>query len=209
MVARPDAETTHMTSTVPPPPKSGGSGAFIAAAAVMLLVMGGLIWWKTAGDDPPQPAAPAPAPQATATEAPVLDQPPPPPPPPEEEPEDAGTKQKKVVKPSTGGGGGGCASPCNGTAPAQLRATLHGKGGLARSCYERALRQNATLKGRMSGAVRVGPVGQACSVSIAQNSLGDPGIAACVRQIFQSGTYPAPQGGCVDTVVPLNFVPRQ
>jgi|RhiMethySRZTD1v2_1073278.scaffolds.fasta_scaffold05968_14 hypothetical protein len=191
-------------SSLPPTPKSGGSGGFIAAALVMLLLMGGLIWWKFRGGE--EPKQPEPTPVVSTPPHPTLDEPPPPPPPPEVTP-DAG--KKTVVKRGGGGKvGGGCGGECEGQAGASLRSALAGKAGAARRCYERALLQNATLQGRMMVAVRVGPGGEVCSANIAQNGIGDPGLANCVVGMFRSSTFPPPQGGCVDTQVPMNFVPK-
>lgn len=191
-------------STRPPPPKTGGGG-FIAAAVVMLLLMGGLIYWKVkGGEDKPEPVAtttPVASPPPPVLEA------PPPPPPPIEKVEDAG---KKVVKASGKGyvGGGVCSGECKGTAPAALQGALRGKAGAARGCYERALRQNAMLQGKIMVAVRVGPQGQVCSANIVSNTLGDPGVASCVLGMFRSSSLPPPNGGCVDVQVPMNFVPK-
>jgi hypothetical protein len=193
-----------MVSTTPPPPKTGGSGGFIAAAIVMLLLMGGLIYWKLRGSDEPKQATPPTTPP-TATQA-TLEEPPPPPPPPVLE-EDAGAKPQKAVVKSKGGGGGGCGGECSGPSP-QLQASLRGKAGQARGCYERALRQNNLLQGRMVVGVRIGSQGQVCNASIVQNALGDPGVASCVVQMFRAGTFPAPQGGCAEANVPLNFIPK-
>jgi hypothetical protein len=113
---------------------------------------------------------------------------------------------KKVVR---SGGGDACSGTCNGTATGTLQAALRAKGGQARGCYERALRINPTLEGRLLVAARLGPQGQVCSANIAQNSLGDASVASCISQMFRSGKFPAPQGGCVDVQVPLNFVPRK
>jgi outer membrane biosynthesis protein TonB len=191
------------TSLPPPPPKHGGGGAFIAAAVVMLLLMGGLIWWRFKGGEEPKPTEPPPV---VSAPPPVLDEPPPPPPPPEVVP-DAG-KEKVAVKRVGGPVSGGCNGECLGSPTAALQSALAGKAGASRRCYERALLQNATLQGRMKVAVRVGPQGQVCSASIAQNGVGDPGLANCVVGMFRSSTFPPPQGGCVDTAVPMNFVPK-
>lgn len=191
-----------MAQSVAPPPK-GGSGAFIGAAVAMLLLMGGLIFWKMRGGaQPQQPTAPPPPPPTTPQ---VFEAPPPPPPPLPPVEEDAG---KKPVTKLVGGGGGGCAGECKGTATAALQSALAGKAGAARGCYERGLRQNAMLQGRLVVSVRVGPTGQVCSAGVASNGLGDPGVASCVVGLFRSASFPPPQGGCVDTQVPMNFVPK-
>lgn len=185
-----------------PPPK-GGSGAFIAAALAMLLLMGGLIFWKMRGSDPkPQPTETAPPPP-TPTQ--VFEQPPPPPPPPPPV-EDAGTKP--ITKVGGPVGAGACGGECKGTASGALQSALASKAGASRGCYERALRQNATLAGKLVISVRIGPQGQVCSAGVASNGLGDPGVASCVVSMFRSASFPAPQGGCVDAQVPMNFVTK-
>ena len=105
--------------------------------------------------------------------------------------------------------GGGCTGPCNGTVTGNLGSALRAKGGQARGCYERALRLNPTLTGRVMVAVTIGAQGQVCSASVTQNSLGDASVASCITQRFRSGTFPPPKGGCVNTQVPLNFIPKK
>jgi hypothetical protein len=188
------------SSAAPAPPKSGNAG-FIVAALIMLLLIGGLIFWKMRGSEEKPVATPPP----TSTPEIKLEAPPPPPPPPPEVEEDAGKKPngKKFVGTPTGG----CAGPCTGDS-ALTRSGLSGKAGQARGCYERALRNNNTLSGRLTMSVRVGPQGQVCSASVASNTLGDPGVASCVAQMFRSSSFPPPQGGCMDAQVPMNFVPK-
>lgn len=169
----------------------------------MALIMGGLLWWKlAAGKSADAAAAAAPAPIATA---PALNEAPPPPPPPA--PEAKPAADRASAPKSTGAMAlGGCAGACTGSATAELTSALRVKAGAARSCYERALRQNAMLQGRMTVGLRVGATGRVCSASIVSNSLGDPGVASCVAGLMRSGSLPAPTGGCVDVQVPMNFV---
>jgi len=194
------------TSTTPPPPKNSGSG-YVAAGILMLLAMGGLIFWKMSGNKPAEPTAPPPP--KVAEKKPVFDEPPPPPPP-IEEVKDAEPEKDAPKKIAKGGGAPtACSDPCKGTATGQLQSALGAKGGQARGCYERALRINPTLEGRLMLSARVGAQGQMCSANVTQNSLGDPGVASCITQMFRSGKFPAPAGGCVDVNVPLNFVARK
>ncbi len=199
-------ESKPPPSSVAMPPKHGGNGAFVAAAAVMLLLMGGLIWWKVGGKDPVPPAAPL---KTASAEPQSLEAPPPPPPPPVVT-VDAG-KQQEQRGTKVGGkwtGPSGCAGDCTGTAPPGLKSALGAKAGQARGCYERALRQNPMLQGRIVIGVRVGEKGQVCSAGISSNGTGDPGVASCVLGMFRSASFPAPNGGCVDVNVPMNFVPK-
>lgn len=192
-----------MSSSIPPPPKQGGSGPFIVAALAMLLLMGGLIYWKMNADDE---VIPPPPPPVTTTAPTVFEEPPPPPPP--LEPEDAGVPEKQPAKRVVSSTGGGCGPTCAGEATSALKSQLSGKAAQARHCYERALRQNAHLQGRMRVAVRIGANGNVCSANVTSNELGDIGIGTCVMQMFRSSTFAAPKGGCVDVEVPLRFEPK-
>lgn len=189
-------------STTPPPPKRSSSGAFIWASVLMVLVMGGLFVWKALRDEP----APAPAPthSAPTPAAPTFEAAPPPPPPIDSA--DAGSPVKKVVHKK--GGGGGCSGECSGSDTGALRAALAATGARAQGCYERGLRQNPNLQGKLMVRVRVGPNGDVCSAGLASDGLGDPGVTTCVLQKFQAGSYPAPANGCVDIQVPLRFEPK-
>lgn len=194
-----------MASTTPPPPKKSSGGPLILGAAILLLGVGVMYLVKRSSAPEPPPANTAPI-AATTPEAPVFDAPPPPPPPPPEPSAsaDAGTEPKPIRR----SGPAGCAGPCEGAEPPGLQGQLAAKAALARGCYERALRQNPTLQGRMRVNVRVGSNGSVCSANITQNELGDAGVASCVSQIFRSATFAAPQGGCVDAAVPLRFAPK-
>jgi hypothetical protein len=165
----------------------------------MLLLMGGLLLWKFKGKEEPPPPPPTPPPPVA--EGPKFEEAPPPPPPEEPEKKDDVQTKKRVVA----SGNSGCAASCSGDAPAGLRAALAGAANSVRGCYERALRQNETLQGKLVVAVKVGPHGAACGASLASDTLGDPSVASCVLSKFRSGTFPAPIGGCVDVKVPISF----
>jgi hypothetical protein len=192
------------TSVPPQPPKSHGGGAFIGAVIVMLLLMGGLLYWKFKGSSAPPPPVVAVVPSKTA---PQFDEAPPPPP--AIEP-DAGKKAAEPVKKHlvSYNGPAACSATCKGEVPAALRGALTGAANSVRGCYERALRQNQMLQGKLMVAVKVGAQGQACGASLASDTLGDGAVASCVLQKFRSGTFPAPIGGCVDVQVPINFMPK-
>jgi hypothetical protein len=190
------------------PPITSRAGPFMVVAVTMAVATGGLLWWKLA----PEPAAPASPAASAPTALQVLDRalPPPPPPPalPSSATETASAKSPQSAR-TAGAAASGCAGHCTGSATAELQSALRAKAGLARSCYERALRQNAMLEGRMTVAVRVGPQGRICGANVVSNGLGDPAVAHCVAGILRSGSLPAPSGGCVDVQVPMSFVGRQ
>lgn len=209
-------------SSLPPsPPTHSSNGLLIGGALVALLAVGGGVFFATRGGEEPQPttvAATAAAVVSTPARSPAPP-PPPPPPPPEEEVTTAPVATSASNTPGKVAGSGGTSAPqenkgpagcsggCTGSADATLRDALRLRGASAKGCYNKALRSNATLRGKMTVAVRVNPSGSACSASAASDSLGDPSVTSCILQKFRSGSYPKPKGGCVDVQVPLNFVP--
>jgi hypothetical protein len=180
---------------------SGGSAKYAIIAILLLLAAGGLFAWRALGSRSAQPA-------------PVVNGPPPPlqppsnpkiddvPPPPDEKPE-GGTGPRIIYVTA-----GGCEAKCNGKVPPELEQMLRVRGSQARRCYNQALASDSSLKGKVTLEVRIGPGGNVCSVNVASNDMGSPGVANCAANIFRNGTYAAPHGGCVVANVPLSFVPQ-
>jgi hypothetical protein len=98
---------------------------------------------------------------------------------------------------------------CGGSLPPALMAELRAIAGQTRACYDRALKTNPELEGRLAVALRVLEDGRACPAELADDSLnGDNEFERCLVDTF-ARAYPAPREGCVNTVVPLNFKIRQ
>lgn len=188
-------------------PSKGGGGIVVVIGILMLLVAGGLVFWKMKSGEPEPEVEEikTPAPAKTAEAAPVLDNAPPPPPT-EEEIEEEEKQEKASASPvKAPAGPAGCGGTCSGSAGAALRSALATRGASSKSCYNTALRRNAMLEGKMTVNVRLSPSGAVCSVGVANNTLGDAAVTSCVVAKFRSAPFPAPDGGCVDTAVPLNF----
>lgn len=204
------ADKSHPPQDSHPPagvPTGGGGKGLIGLGALLLLIGGGLVFWKTRQPNEPELVTLAPtAPRDEAKETPALIDPPPPPPPEEE----VAAPKAEESAPKAGGpkAPSGCSGSCNGKETPALLSALSAKAGQARTCYNRALRVNSALEGRIRMSVRVGPSGNVCSASVAEDSLHDSGVASCVAQMFRSSSYPAPEGGCVDVGIPINFVAK-
>lgn len=185
-------------------PKSSGAGPYIAAIVVLIAMIGGMIWWKF-GRSPvePKPVASQRIPTAEPTPpSPLIDIPAPP------ELDAAADAESDAAAPKNAPVNL-CAGPCSGDAPA-LRSALASAGGASRGCYERALRTNPTLQGRLIVSVRVASNGNVCSASISQDDLHAADVSSCVLGLFRSKHFPSPTGGkCADVDVPLNFTPRE
>jgi outer membrane biosynthesis protein TonB len=193
-------------SSLPPSsklvPRHSHSGAvYVLAVIVLVCAIGAIICWKLK----PEPVARTTAPAATGQQrSPAFTEPPPPPPPPEE---DAGPVVAKA--PTAAAASGPCSGPCRGTASAALQAAVSGRAAASRPCYERALRVNSALQGKLLVSVRVDPSGIVCSAGIAQDGVRSSEVSTCVLGMFRNSRFPAPTGGCVDINVPMSFMPKE
>lgn len=176
-------------------------------AVVLLGIIGAAVAWKM-GQQQPAPtvvyvdAAPPP-PKATGRN-PDDDVPLPPP------VEDAGDPDagKKVIV--TQASNNQCdAKKCTGVSSSELETALQFRVKQAHRCYDNALSQDPTLRGKITVAVRIGANGQVCSAGIASNEMGSATVASCVSGYFRGASFPSPKGGCADVNIPINFVPRQ
>jgi len=185
---------------VPP----SGNGKFIVLALLLLGIIGGIVALKTC-QKPPEPvvivppdAGPPPKPSQT------IDDDIPPPPPVEDASADAGKKTTVIFT------GNQCdVKKCGGSTNSEVEAALSFRAKQAHRCYDNALSQDPTLRGKVSIAVRIGSNGQACSAGVASNELSSASVANCVVNNFRGQAFPSPRGGCVDVNIPINFVPRQ
>ncbi len=185
---------------VPP----SGNGKFILLALLLLGVIAVVIGWRYC-QKPPDPilvqadAGPPPRPSRN------IDDDIPPPPVIEDAGPDAGKKTVIVFT------GNQCeAKKCGGANNSDIETALSFRAKQAHRCYDNALAQDPTLKGKISIAVRIGANGQACSAGVASNDMtAAPGVANCVVGYFRGQVFPQPKGGCVDVNIPINFVPRQ
>ena len=95
---------------------------------------------------------------------------------------------------------------CKGSPSDELESALAGRAKQARRCYETALKDDSTLKGKIGLTVRIASNGQVCSTAITQDEM--PTISGCVERVFRTvGAFPKPTGGCTDVTVPMSFVP--
>ena len=190
-----------LPSSLPPkPPTHSSATGYIIAAILLLIAIVALIVFKLRGSR----EAPAPLATVPAVTTPTLAEPPPPPP--TAEPTvvvDAGPTVAAV------GTYNPCSAKCSGTGNTAISTAISARAGAARPCYERALRVNSALQGKLMVSVRVDPQGNVCGASVAQDAIHSPEVTNCVLGIFRSAKFPAPSGGCLEVQVPLSFVPRE
>jgi hypothetical protein len=202
------------TSRPPSPPSSrppaglpdSGNAKYAIAAVVLVGAAAGLFAWRSCSSRTEAVAPAPPLPSASASAAPSANaklEDIPPPPPPEEKASATGPRIVYVQA------NGGCDGKCTGTSPPELGPALQVHARQARRCYEQALSQDSSLKGRVSINVKIGPAGNVCSATVASNDMASPSVANCAANVFRSSSgYPSPRGGCIEATVPLNFQPQ-
>jgi Ca-activated chloride channel family protein len=79
--------------------------------------------------------------------------------------------------------------------------------GRFRLCYEKGLRSNPNLMGRVSVRFAIGADGAVGAVSNAGSDLPDGNVIQCVVRSFPSLSFPQPDGGVVSVIAPMVFTP--
>jgi len=196
-----------------PPPSLGApagvppsNAKYVVIAVLIVGVIIAAIAWKKCSAPPPPPPPPiidAGPPIKTTGRNPDDDVPLPP------VIEDAGPDSGKKIVYVPGTASQCDAKKCGGSTTGELETMLSFRVKQAHRCYDTALAQDPTLRGKVSIAVRVGANGQVCSAGVASNEMGSPTVANCVTGYFRGANFPPPKGGCADINIPINFVPRQ
>jgi len=74
-------------------------------------------------------------------------------------------------------------------------------------CYEKALKKNPTLAGKLSVRFTIGTSGRVTSASVSSDTLGDPEVSSCVIDKVKTFAFSKPEGGSVEYVFPFVFKP--
>ncbi len=200
------------TESVPPPAESGGNLKYVVIG-VVLIVAAAAVWlgMDACNADPQPPIAhatpdagpPVDRSGALVEEDLVIPDPEPDAGPPEP---DAGPRVRYVTRYVGGGGSWDCA----GSIPPQAAQAALAQNNLQfRNCYERRLKVNNQLEGRVNVRMRVDRTGQVSAVSVG-GTLRDGEVLSCVRGIANRIRFPAPTGGsCAVVQAPFNFTPRR
>lgn len=114
-----------------------------------------------------------------------------------------------VKEPALGQGGSGSGWQCSGNVPKkQVRQVVDRSEGAIRACYERELRTDKTLQGRVRVKLLVNAVGGVTAARI-QGSMPNQRVRGCVTRHAEQWLFPAPTGGtCAVVVTPYRFKPE-
>jgi outer membrane biosynthesis protein TonB len=87
----------------------------------------------------------------------------------------------------------------------EVRARL----GAIKACYERSLKRNPNLSGKIKVRWTITAAGTVSAVEIDEDSMGDGEVTACIKGLISRWRFPAPSGGSVDVVYPFVFQSSQ
>lgn len=79
--------------------------------------------------------------------------------------------------------------------------------GRFRMCYERGLRENPSLEGRVAVRFVIGNDGSVSNASAVSGGMPDAKVSSCVAEAFYGLSFPAPEAGVVKVTYPLMFSP--
>jgi TonB family protein len=83
--------------------------------------------------------------------------------------------------------------------------TIRQRKGAVVACYERALKRNPNLSGKVILRFTISAVGKVTSADIESNGLGDDEVGNCMVSIVKTWRFPAPSGGDVQFSYPFVY----
>ena len=74
---------------------------------------------------------------------------------------------------------------------------MNARYGQVKACYERRLKVNSFLEGKLDLNIDVSSVGRVTDISVNSDTLGDTQMLSCVKTAIRSWEFPKPKGGRV------------
>ena len=93
--------------------------------------------------------------------------------------------------------------------PSLVAKEVRARQGAIKACYERALKRNPTLTGKIVMHWTITAAGTVSGVDVEQDSLGDSEVGSCVKSLIARWRFPAPAGGSVEVSFPFVFQSSQ
>ena len=93
--------------------------------------------------------------------------------------------------------------------PSLVAKEVRSRQGAIKACYERALKRNPTLTGKIVMHWTITAAGTVSGVDVEQDSLGDSEVGSCIKSLIARWRFPAPAGGSVEVSFPFVFQSSQ
>ena len=78
-----------------------------------------------------------------------------------------------------------------------------------KSCYERELKKDPTLRGKVVVQFTIGEVGRVTNSKIASSTMSNAAVGSCILGRIRSWRFPKPEGGSVTVSYPFVFTASQ
>jgi TonB family protein len=93
--------------------------------------------------------------------------------------------------------------------PALVSKEVRARIGAVKACYERALKRNPNLSGKVKVRWTITAAGTVSGVDIADDTMGDSEVSSCIKQLVARWRFPAPSNGSVEVEFPFVFTASQ
>lgn len=115
----------------------------------------------------------------------------------------AATGGEKKVSASVRGGSLSGKTGVGSVDPTAIKSVFARRKGAVQYCYEKALKVNEKLKGKVVIQFTIGPAGRITSISVTENSTGDSSVGQCIMDKVRSWKFTPPEGGAVTFSFPF------
>jgi outer membrane biosynthesis protein TonB len=89
----------------------------------------------------------------------------------------------------------------------KIASAVKGRIGGVKGCYEKELKRNPQLQGKIVMQFTINEGGRVMDVSAKSDSMGEPAVAECIKSQMDRWRFPPPEGGTVTVSFPFIFAP--
>ena len=89
----------------------------------------------------------------------------------------------------------------------QLASFVRQRKGAIQGCYEKELKRNPTLKGKVVVRFSITPAGRTSDIEIDENTLNNEAVASCIRTVVRGWVFPFKPESEVPVAYPFVFAP--
>lgn len=87
----------------------------------------------------------------------------------------------------------------------EVNSFINARFGQVKACYERRLKTNTFLEGKLDLNIGVSSQGKVTSVGVNNDTIRDAQMLSCVKQVIQDWDFPKPTGGRVTIAKTFSF----
>jgi outer membrane biosynthesis protein TonB len=89
----------------------------------------------------------------------------------------------------------------------KLAAYVRSRKGAIQQCYEKELKRNPSLKGKVVVRFNITPAGRTSDIDIEENTLGNEAVASCIKTTIRGWVFPFKPDSEVPVAYPFVFAP--